>query len=419
MFSNDENTKTTSSSPIHELVVQLIAEPYAEAEHLAEATLDQLGRALEEASGDYERADLPQSLQDVAASFHRCKEIYCQILLDLENLTSESWSQKTLAELCVPVVVENSAPEMESPPLSPMEEDGVEPTVITDLGTLEAEAQASEIEDSAMMSPQFEATSSTPETPIPDLEPPPQRIEFNNTAPAPAAPRPSIPKMVQRDLGFGQRAKELQLLSEWFGSIAPTEPSAVDSTQLGRIATQLLGGALEVECWERMREGILKVWEKREGAVKRLFDTKKNPWSLPQGTRDQMSQLEKALLKKPFKRPLPFFAMENSLRYLLTVPKLENFYPSLLDAGTLLFFFGQKRELREYQLENHFWTQEGTVAEVTEASLRLIRYHEQHKRSLTPWFSKEKGELMAPAEAEEEAEKILALFDATGLRRGR
>jgi len=430
----------SAENPIRTLVSQLMNEPFASSQHLEEATLDQLGRTLEEAASDYERSDLPPSLKEAADSFTRCKDLYCQILLDLESLTGVDWEQKTLAELAegtlaaaavaptpadMPAGIPFEAPTPETPvdepsftsDFPPMEMPGVpeapmfvdtptpvapipdapaedlvesmEPTLITDLGKLQAEAAAPST-----------ATSEEPTTKAPE-------------------PLPSfaIPKSVKLDLGLGQKGKELQLISEWLRSLAPKEPSSVDSPQISRIATQLLGAAMELECWERMREGTRKVWEKRESAIKRIFDAKKSPWCLPQGTKDQLAQLEKSLVKKAPSSPLPYFAMENSLRYLMTLPKFESFRLSLLDAGTFLFFFGQKRELREYQLENHYWTQEGKIAETAEAALRLIRLHELHKRSLTPWSEVE--EWLSPEKTEEEAEKILVLFDAVGLRRGR
>ena len=374
---------------VQSLVSQILAEPFAESQQLAEATLDQLGRTLEEAASDYERSDLPPSLADTAASFQRCKDLYCQILLDLESLTGTDWEQKPLTELAqnaaepIPMGEEASEesnvesfentvvtemPELAAPTELPDAPEFIEPPTPEDVDAAEGISEPS--------------IPTAPLTPIPPLT---QAPEIAPVALPVVAAVHALPTAVSRDMGFGQRAKEAQLISEWLRSIAPKEPSSLDSTQLTRVSAQLLGSALELECWDRMRDGIVKVWEKRESAVKRLLDAKKSPWALPQSTKDQLAQFEKAILKKAFPKPLPFFAIENSLRYLHSLSKMEGFYPSLLDAGTLLFFFGQKRELREYQLENHFWTQDGKLAECTEAALRLIRFHEQHRKTLTPW----------------------------------
>ncbi len=458
-----------STTPIRKLVTQLMAEPFAESQHLGEATLDQLGRALEEAASDYERTDLPPSLQDAAGSFQRCKDLYCQILLDLESLRVGDWEQKTLAELAEEQTLAASTP---VPPIAPDEVPTElpdmpfdEPSIPLDLPAMElpsmpqgdmfmAESPTQMVEENPeslvevpesipVMAPQIphatiltaelelerqEVTSPLEEevsepTLVTDLNV--LKAEVAKAAPEPlpmkaveTTPAFTMPKSVKTDLGFGQKAKELQLISEWLRGLAPKEPSSLDSPQINRMATQLLGAAMELECWDRMREGTQKVWDKRESAIKRIFDAKKSPGGLPQATKDQLAQLEKTLVKGSDGKPLPYFAMENSLRYLMTLPKFEHFRLSLLDAGTYLFFFGQKRELREYQLENHFWTQEGKSAETAEAALRLIRFHEQHKRSLTPWSE---GEVAwpAPEQAEESAKKILSLFDTVGLRRGR
>lgn len=430
MFGKNPKIETEVQS----LVSQILAEPFAESQQLAEATLDQLGRTLEEAATDYERPDLPPSLTDIAASFQRCKDLYCQILLDLESLTGTDWEQKPLTELAQTAAAATAPLAEEAPAIALGEEisdetnvESFENTVVTEAPVLPEFAAPTELPDA----PEFIVPPTTdevdaaekvsepsiptvPMTPIPPLTPGP---EMAPVAMPVVAAVPALPKTVVRDMGFGQRAKEAQLISEWLRSIAPKEPSSLDSTQLTRVSVQLLGNALELECWDRMRDGVSKIWEKRESAIKRLLDAKKSPWCLPQATKDQLTQFEKAIFKKPSAKPLPFFAMENSLRYLHSLPRLEGFYPSLLDAGTLLFFFGQKRELREYQLENHFWTLDTKLAECTEAALRLIRFHDQHRKTLTPWPSA--GESVEPEKIEDEIEHILELFGKIELRRGR
>jgi len=482
MFGLGQKPKPSSvaekdTSPVRKLVSQLMAEPFAESQHLEEATLDQLGRTLEEATTDYERADLPPSLHDAAGSFLRCKDLYCQILLDLESLAVGDWENKTLAELANPPA---GTPEVAATPVPPGAPGELpndmpvempdlpfnEPSHAFDIPAMElptiphmdivaappmetvpevlaepapAPAPVFEPEPIAAAEPAVELepeaeAASEPEPEEPTLITDLAKLTAEASALIPPTPEPlpivqrsespatfAMPKMVKLDLGFGQRAKELQLISEWLRTLAPKEPSSVDSPQINRLATQLLGAAMEIECWERMREGTQKVWEKRESAIKRIFDAKKSPWCLPQATKDQMAQLEKSLVKNGAggTKPLPYFAIENSLRYLMTLPKFDHFRLSLLDAGTYLFFFGQKRELREYQLENHYWTQEAKLAETAEAALRLIRFHELHKRSLTPWSDSDGGVSQTAEQAEASAEKILALFDTAGLRRGR
>ncbi len=432
MFGKRPKIVAGANPAVQQLVNQLMAEPFAESLHLGEATLDQLGRTLEESATDYERDDLPPSLGEIAASFQRCKDIYCQILLDLESMAGSDWDQKTLAEMSQSSTPAK-APLNEEQQVSRSDDTNVESfetTVVTELAALEINLPKHNEE--ADTPRHFETEPEPSSYSLPDaselIQPPTfdeveaasTTKEPNVTVSTPITPSlPPIPQTVNRDMGFGQRAKEAQLLSEWLRTIVPKEPSSIDSTQINRIASQLLGNALEIECWERMREGVVKVWEKREGAIKRLMDTKKSPWCLPQGTKDQLQQFEKAIFKKTAATALPYFAMENSLRYLHSISKLDAFFLSLLDAGTLLFFFGQKRELREYQLENHFWTEDGRLAECTEAALRLLRFHNKHKKTLTPWLGADAGDGHTPSQAEDEIESILELFDTIGLRRGR
>src|SRR5688572_26381216 len=83
------------------LVQKLLREPYAVEQGFGDSTIDGLNKLLEEAAEEMEQPNLPADMQKHAKSYGRCKEIYCEILMELELQNVSPMPKETLAELAV------------------------------------------------------------------------------------------------------------------------------------------------------------------------------------------------------------------------------------------------------------------------------------------------------------------------------
>ncbi len=102
MKNNARVTTTPKDSPQNNLTVliqELLREPYANEQDFGDATIEGLGALLEEAAEELEQPNLPPEILPLQASYERCKDTYCRILMEAELQNISPLPTQLLKEL--------------------------------------------------------------------------------------------------------------------------------------------------------------------------------------------------------------------------------------------------------------------------------------------------------------------------------
>lgn len=446
-----------------DIITELLQEPYAREQHLAEVTLDQLGKLLEEAAEEFESPNLPADLASQAKSYERCKDAYCRILLELESQGVPAGADETLDQLRqrgnmeppkVEAVPESDMPaadlfdldmkEGDLPPLDinaafgdaepiPLGEGAPEDQGIANIESIwdSAAKQAEENPDERTKITFEELISSPPRSPDEEETEAPARTQTKlrlATPPAPPAPaEESLAEEIEEVTASrapqttaesspaptAHAGKELYLqLADYLESLK-AQGFPLPMHYADRLAAQSLCFAVELECIARLRGPIDRFWAEREDAINDLFDWSDEKFELSSAIKRGLDEL---VTKHPDWLPdgkFPFAPASNALRFIVATRRAESFRPALIDSGLLLFLFGQDRVMGKVPLKNRLKLHGLTPGEIVELALRLIGMQKLRNRTLTPPPEREAEETLLDR-IEVEAHACLKLLEKLG-----
>ena len=394
-----ENGKPKSLLPeteLHNLINDLLAEPFAQENQFGGLNLDQIGKELEEGRERLgEGEDSPEHAAHLR-SHENCVSIYCMILMELESQGLSSPPEEPLLELTRrregTIVVEIPPRETETrtpPPLQQAQpapraaREQPAPRISTEHPAphvLSEEPKEEVMEDfpspvfpgpegEEMIQPNFESSGTFEEELPPEEEPMVFPDERENSAVGSQyeeefkALLPDLTSAKARD--HLEIALYFQLIR---GGSFPFAPENAD-----RLSGQSFCFALEAECAAKIAPIIPGFWAHRENAVRSILDAANRRFELHPQLRAGLDTLAKTNSQWLPDGQYPFAGTLSALRYIIATLQPENFQPSLMEAATLLFFFGQNLTLQGFALKNLLGVEGLQPAEITESAFRIVR----------------------------------------------
>lgn len=323
-----------SEANLYSLIERLLQEPFAAEHHFEQMTLENAGEILEGERDKYELIAMTEAeLQ--AESFHRCKETYCLILMELERLELHSLLTEKLEHL----------------------RDRKHQTLILSLP------------ESEQMGIDFEKDV------LPVLEekiwPAPIEIESKPLLPmeivADQAESPVITADSGDTFGCPDTKSYMDLASQM-----RTHGVITSNACANRLYGLSLCFSIESECLEKIRPSLSGFWPRRQDAIKAILLKEPKRFELSPELRSEMEILVSGHHEFLFEGRFPWAAVINSLKYIAHTSDPAAFMPTLMDMATLLLFLGQER-LAGAQIRNAFGLSGLAPSEMTELAFRLMR----------------------------------------------
>lgn len=413
------------------LVQKLLAEPFSKEFDLEETSLENLGRVLEELDEQQRTQSLPPTFTPLLQSYQRCKELYCLLLMRLEELQWKRIPDETIGALqnrdqntqfLAPKISSSRQPapvRLDSAPAekAPPSQDAVEasPPESDVLAIDEEEATAANdipfLQSADIQPVPAEGTSLTAETTdAPSPLPPPERLdplaspaaptvelpshidpewatdlcltgEFPVPGDTPSAPAPDQP--LPNRLTLSASAQEYLKASEFFRAVAETEGERVPLAVANRFLAQSISFAVECECQERLQGSLQAFWSEKEEAIRRILTyANEQPEIDPLLAQSFVKLAEECAPWLPGGK-FPFRAVLNSLQYLQTAQDISTFSPSPLEAAVLLLFFGRDAKPNGFVLKNYLNARGLAEKEFLELAFRLVRCQKVRNQCLS------------------------------------
>jgi hypothetical protein len=145
--------------------------------------------------------------------------------------------------------------------------------------------------------------------------------------------------------------------------------------RLERLTWQNFFFSLEAECVTKLKPGLANFWRKKTRHIHSIVNGQAKKFELNPALGNwilEMASRKKELLHEG---KFPTNGILNSLRFILATPDLENFVPSLLEAGILILLFGIEITEDEFSIKNVIKLRGLTLDETIELSLHLLRAH--------------------------------------------
>lgn len=323
--------ESPSEANLYALIERLLQEPFAEEHHFEQMTLERAGEILEGERDKYECIVITEA--HPAESFHRCKETYCLILMELERLELHSLLTETLEYL----------------------RDRKHETMVLSLP--ESEQSAIGFEKDVL--PVLEE----------EIWPAPIEIESEPLLPmgvvAEEAGSPVITADSVDTFGCPDTKNYLDLASEM-----RAHGKVTSNTCANRLYGLSLCFSIESECLEKIRPSFSDFWPRREDAIKALLLREPKKFELSPELRSEMEILISGHHEFLFEGKFPWAAVLNSLQYIAHTSDHAAFMPTLTDMATLLLFLGQETGA---QIRNALGLSGLAPSEMTELAFRLMR----------------------------------------------
>lgn len=462
------NPVGSSHLDLTELIEQLLDEQFAIAHGFGELTFEQVGRVIEDARSALE--SVPETAPE-RVSFDKCVEVYCTLLLAMEEkgaMPEDTLGELTHREQRTQLVQirtqESPIPEPPGPTrtaskVPSMDEVKLRQREINDLWSSLTAGDVPEVPANVEMPPipqeaLFENPLSQDLYPQPKAEPTAVEIEEEDTggftdlevkipeppmpAPtrailssrrAPAAPKPAVtvpepaaPMMPARSARSArpvedssvpltlssQRAQEYWQLASHFKNQRDSGQWPFPQTHIARLIGQCLCFSVEAECVERLSLVIGPFWSSREAAVRSILDTGARKFDLHTDVKAAIDHLASEHTEWLLEGKFPHSAVLTSLRYIMATLSADKFQPSLLEAGILLYFFGQETNFEHAALRNHLGVGGLEPREQTELLFRLSRLHRFRGRILTAAGEFEHAHLLI---LEQDAGAVISLLE--------
>lgn len=413
---------TERMPPLQERVSQIaqkfLSESWAQKNDLGPLLMGQIGEVLEEAKESFEKSeDLSTTFLRERASLDACIEYYCSLLL-LSETHGLDLSQRTLNSL-IEALPPNNLP-FDSNQSHPDEIHSERETAILwgnderneNLAPVSLEKEQTVVQRS-------HAPSQTPEfqqlvDALSDIgnwkvsqEPPPRNTKMEGDSPEvpndiasdaetthtsaqssyetnPESQR-ATQSLIEEEFSpphalTNKRAREFWLLHAYFQKQEPSWP--LEKEHLRKIIGQYLCYSIEMELIERLETSLKQFWLKREVALRQLLNHGSRKFELHPSLRAALAELSNQHPDWLPSEGFPAAAVLTSLRYLLATLQQDSFEPSLMEAGILIFFFGQNTQLSGFPLQNSLHVSGLSQGNITELFFRLCRLNRSRAKVL-------------------------------------
>jgi hypothetical protein len=376
------------SHPLKDLCENLMSEPFAKLHRLSDKSLDDVGNILSSFQEKFDAllenmAEYPE-LSDLSPSFEKSKELYCLIILKLEEnaLNPENFdSLSALAESENKTVFSHS---IEKRPPAPVPWDSLTDEPFTP--DLPKPIHESEIEDEVVVEDLLDhhlehqinqpTSSITAEDPEPVHE---ERADFFAEEVRPEVASPAEPQTKSLIASRSPQANHYLLFAEWLNESKGA--GALEGDFLDRVISQHYSFAIEAELHHLLEKGIRNFWGHRNDAVRALLDLTSHRFELLADLNRELQTACDSHSDWLFEKGFSTGAVLNSLRYMIG-SKAETFSPTLSEFSTLFLFFGQP-SLGAFELKNFLGIESLSSSEVTEISFRLSRIQKIKSRALS------------------------------------
>jgi hypothetical protein len=365
------------------LVLELLDEPYAAAQRLSDANIESLGKLLEEAAEEMANPDLSPSVSELAPSYERCKDIYCRILMELEQRNS-SLPTQTLMELAAAVPSRGGIQEI----IDLTEE---EENTKTDVDITRNDLKKKDPPKKEDIAGAFRSILRPPPPLVEELTGPSEgETEVESTGGSePAverklrlAPKPPVPETPAHFPTSG-RAHEYVTLAKYLSSLKTDGNFPLPAGYADRLASHSFCFAVEAMCIDRLTAPLGRMWPKRNELIPPVLSQEADKPGLVAALKralDELAQIHGAWL--PDKR-FPHHAATHALRYMHSYERSEAFHPALIDSGTLILLFGQQRNFGKVALQNALGLKGLSNSETIELSFRLMGLQKLRNRALS------------------------------------
>jgi hypothetical protein len=399
---------------VNKLIDSLLAEPFSVSQKLEDETLESLQVSFEELEDAYSEGAPPHELADLHDSYLRSKEIFCLLLMELEALGATGHEtlhdlrhREAGTQLLTPQLQSSrQAPNLTlvPPPAEATLAAPSEQALFTDIEApkeiekgpaFEAEAilWSNEIsQENESLAPVAAAPENVPEIAAAPAEsegwPLPEVSQAPAPAPAPTpvaeaaeeiapADEPPVPVAAPAPRALDPRAKHFLALAGSFEK----QGSELEAERF-EIQSRLF--AIECELWARLRPAVELFWVKKESAIRELLDSGNKRFDFHPLLKKGLEALAKEGAEFLPRTGLPHGSLLNSVRFLMSGPDWETFWPLPIELGMLILLFGGERAMRGLILRNHLNVRGLTESEAVEAAFRLMRCQSARNRVLSP-----------------------------------
>ncbi len=436
---------THRMTEVNRLLDELLAEPFAGNQRIEDATLESIQTSFEEIDEAFADGMPPPELADLQDSYHRSKDLFCQILMELETMGATG--NETLHELrhrdagtqFVTTHLESSraqsaapAPTLTLVPPPPAEEEAV------------SEMSSSWAEAESLWDTHAEADETLNQKQKPRPTPPPAPA-FYSPPPVKETHTPppvveSVPEIFETEDDLEEvtvlksiHEKPVDLPEPPRAPAPPPAPIAVVApvtvaTELNektedylaeaqafqkagseRFEAQCRIFAVECELWARLEPAVQLFWAKKESAIREILDIGNKRFDLHPVLKKGLEGLAKEGKDYLPQGGLPYPALLNSVRFMLSSPLWDSFWPLPVELGMLALLFGADRTMRGLVLRNHLQLRGLGAEDGVELAFRLFRCQAARNRVLTPM-----GEVLDIETIRRDTTRILELAKALG-----
>jgi hypothetical protein len=152
---------------------------------------------------------------------------------------------------------------------------------------------------------------------------------------------------------------------------------------INRLAAQNQCFVVESEIVYKMDPIIGPFWPHRKKLIRTLLDVKAKKFEFRAEIRKYLENIATRYRAWLPEEKFPFAGVLHGLRYWLALVDSSTYRPSLLEAGSLLLFFGQESQWNGLELKNILSVQGLSPEEIIELSFRLIRLQKMKNLSLS------------------------------------
>lgn len=401
---------TQRMTEVNKLLDGLLAEPFAASQKIEDATLESIQASFEEIDEAYSEGAPPPELADLRDSYDRSKELFCMILMELEAMgatgnetlhelrhrdtgtqfiTAQLESSRTPAPPPAPV----AAPTLTLVPPPAEEEVAAETAAPAPNKNWEEAESLWDTHSEADQTLNKKPKSKFNPLPTPSfLKPAPAttpEVVAEAAAPVEAEDRdevtvlkyieekkvvaPEPPPAPVANLSFEPKTEEYLAHAENF-----------QTAGIERFEAQCRLFAVECELWARLRACIQLFWPKKEGAIREILDSGNKRFDFHPVLKKGLEGLAKEGKEFLPHGGLPYPSVLNSVRFFLSSPLWDSFWPLPVELGMLMLFFGGERTMRGLVLRNHLQLSGLTQEENLELAFRLFRCQIARNRTLAP-----------------------------------
>ncbi|MBI4406225.1 MAG: hypothetical protein HY537_18845 [Deltaproteobacteria bacterium] len=359
----------TAQDSIEPLLEAFLKEPFSIEHGFSNLTPSEVAALLESTSEQEQQQGnvTPEQTADpaMAQSFSTSKDLFCRILMQmdcdgLDFLTSETLSdlrqreQRTLF-IAEAVDIKLDEPHAESAAESSLQQLGL------------AEATPELAADGALDPVQLSALHPQQEHPSGEAQ----------TSSLTESLKPFFDKLGSPNANESLRA------ADFLYTLGIKRSVPVSEEMLRRLVELNILFAIEAESIFKLKPALLKFWSDRRNNILSILNLEAKTFELHPALQTGLEDLVSLHSGWLFEGNLPYHNIINSLRYMMAFHDGIKFIPSILESGTLVFFFGQDASFNGLCLKNILNANGLDSTQNIELFFRLARSHKLRSRTLS------------------------------------